>query len=332
MRGFCARRVWFSLMALLITAPALACINTFSSQIMEARESGDDKRMAEITASAEEAHRSGATLKNTNDLAVAWILTGRMPEGIELLRDLEKRQPGNAIVAANLGSALELSGADAEALQWIRESVRRDPREHEGSEWVHVKILEAKISLKSDPNWLRKNSVVGWREGGRFPLDERSRPRTPLEIIRDIDYQLRERTQFVSAPDAIVGDLYLTMGDIAHAVPGAISDSWVRDETISRAYESALEYGTVHEARARERMATADLRMEAALPARQAAAAQELQAQQRELNRARATEQRKSELVETQRRRRWLPLVAFGTFGVVLAGVILYRRRKRAVA
>jgi hypothetical protein len=325
------RRVWLSLMALLIAAPAWASINTFSSQILEARERGDDQRVAEITASAEQAHRSGATLENTNDLAVAWILTGRMPDGIELLRDLEKRQPGNAIVAANLGSALELSGADAEALQWIRESVRRDPREHEGSGWVHVKILEAKIALKSDQNWLRKNSVVGWREGGRFPLDERSRPRTPLEIIRDIDYQLQERTQFVSAPDAIVGDLYLTMGDIAHAVAGAISDSWKRDQTISQAYESALHYGTVHEARARERKGAADLRMEAALPARQAAAAREKEAQQRELNRARTTEQRKSELAEAQRRRRWLPLVAFGSFGVVLAGVILYRKRKRAV-
>jgi hypothetical protein len=324
------RRVWSSLMALLIAAPAWTSFSTFSSQILEARESDDDQRVAEITASAEQAHRSGPTLENTNDLAVAWILTGRMPEGIGLLRDLEKRQPGNAIVAANLGSALELSGADEEALQWMRESVRRDPREHEGSGWVHVKILEAKIALKNDPNWLRKNSVVGWREGGRFPLDERSRPRTPLEIIRDIDYQLQERTQFVSAPDAIVGDLYLTMGDIAQVVP-AISDSWERDRTISQAYGSALHYGTVHEALARERKAAADLRMEAALPARQAAAAREREAQQRELNRARATEQRKSELAEAQRRRRWLPLVAFGSFGVVLAGVILYRRRKRAV-
>jgi hypothetical protein len=326
----CLLRVNIGLAALLTGEPALACINSFTSQIMEARETGNDKLVAEITASAEQAHRNAATLENTNDLAVAWILTGRMPDGIELLRDLEKRQSGNAIVAANLGTALELSGADEEALQWIRESVRRDPREHGGSEWLHVKILEAKLALKLDPNWLRKNSVVGWREGQRFPLDERSRPRTPKDIIRAINYQLQERTRFVSAPDAIVGDLYLTMGDIAQTVPSAISEPWERDRAISSSYDSALKYGTVHESRAREHMLAADLRMKAALPALQAAAAQEQKTKQRELNRERVVEQRKSEMAEAQQRRRWLALAAFGSFGVVLTGVILYRRRRRA--
>jgi hypothetical protein len=319
-----------SLAALLAAVPALACINTFSSGIPQARAAGNDNLVAELTASAEQAHRKAATLENTNDLAVAWILSGRMPDGIELLRDLENRQPGNAIVAANLGTALERSGADEEALQWIREGVRRDPREHGGSEWLHVKILEAKLALKLDPNWLHKNSVAGWREGQRFPLDERSRPRTPKDIIRAINYQLQERTQFLSAPDAIVGDLYLTMGDIAQTVPSAISDPRGPDRAISSSYDSALKYGTVHETRARARKSAADQRMQAVLPVRQAAAAREQDAQQRELNRDRLTEQRKSEMAEAQQRRRWLALAAFGSFGVVLTGVILYRRRRRA--
>jgi LPXTG-motif cell wall-anchored protein len=36
-------------------------------------------------------------------------------------------------------------------------------------------------------------------------------------------------------------------------------------------------------------------------------------------------------MTEAQQRRRWLALAAFGTFGLISAGVILYRRRKRAV-
>jgi hypothetical protein len=331
MRWLCGR-TWLCLAALFAAAPALACINTFRSPILEARESGNQQRMAEITAGAEEAHRQAATMENTNDLAVAWILTGRMPDGIALLRDLEQRQPGNAIVAANLGSALELTGELPEALQWLRESVRRDPREHEGTEWVHVKILEARIALKSDPNWLRKNSVVGWREGQRFPLDERSRPRTAKDIMRAINYQLRERTQFVSAPDAIIGDLYLTVGDIAESVAGAISDSWERDNVISSSYRSALRYGTVHETRAQQRLSAAARRMQAALPVREAAAARAQEARQRELNREKAAQQRKAELAEAQRLRRWLPLAAFAVFGLATAGVILYRRRKRTGA
>ncbi len=323
---------WIGAIGLLGAVPATACINTFASQVMEAKGTGNDKLLAEITAKAEESHRSGPTLENTNDLAVAWILTGRMAEGIQLLRDLEKKQPGNAIVAANLGTALELTGEDEEALQWIRESVRRDPQEHQGSEWVHVKILEARLALKKDPNWLRKNSVVGWREGQRLPPNERSQPRTPRNLIDSIGYQLNERTQFVSAPDAIVGDLYLTLGDLAHNYPAAYGQTWERDGEVSSNYHAAIHWGTVHEARARERMDAADKRIEAARPAMQAAAKREQEARERETRRAQLAEQRKADLRSAQERRRWLALGVFGTFGVVVAGAIYWRRRSRAAA
>lgn len=325
-------RVCLMLVALAISAPAAPCINTFASKVMEARGTGNEKALREITAAAEEAHRTSPTLENSNDLAVAWILTGRAPEGIKLLRDLDLRYPGNAIVAANLGTALELTGADDEALQWIRESVRRDPQEHQGSEWVHVRILEAKQAMKKDPNWLRKNSVIGWREGLRFPLDERSRPRAPADIIRAIQYQLDERTQFVSAPDAVVGDLYLTIGDIAHSAPGAILDAWERDGTISSSYRSALSFGTVHEARARQRMEAAEQRIEEARPAMQAAAKREQEARAVQVERSRNAETRKSDLQEAKRRRQWLAAGAFGVFGAVVAGILFYRSRRRGGA
>ena len=315
-------------MALSATAPAVACINTFASQIMEAKGTGNDKLVAEITANAQELHRKSPTLENTNDLAVAWVLTGRMAEGIQLLRDLEKQYPGNAIVAANLGTALELTGADEEALQWIRESVRRDPQEHEGSEWVHVRILEARQALKKDPNWLRKNSVVGWREGQRLPPNERSQPRTPRNLIDSIGYQLNERTQFVNAPDALVGDLYLSLGDLAHTYPAAYGQTWERDGEISSNYHSAIHYGTVHEARARERMDAADKRIEASRPAMQAAAKLEEEARVREDQRAQQAEQRKADLRNAQERRRWLAAGAFGTFSLVVGAVIFLRSRR----
>jgi hypothetical protein len=306
----------------------MACLNTFETEFMSYKRAGDTAGMARMVAVAEAAYRKSPTLENANDLAVGRILSGRMAEGIQLLRELESGTPGNAIVAANLGTALELAGADEEALHWIRESVRRDPQEHEGSEWVHVKILEAKLALKRDPNWLRKNSVVGWREGQRFPPDERSRPRTPIDIIRAIQYQLEERTVFVRPPDAIVGDLYLTMGDIAHSVPGAIPDLWERDSAIAFSYGAALRFGTVHEARARQRMQAAEQRTKAALPAKEAAAAREQQAEDLEKRRAQLAESRQAELKEAKRRRQRLAVGAFATFGVLVAvGLFLWLRK-----
>jgi hypothetical protein len=318
---------WLPCLGLLIAAPVMACINTFETDFMYYKRKGDAQGMATMLARAEDAHRKSPTLENTNDLAAGRILSGRVSEGIQLLRELEAKQPGNAVVAANLGTALELAGDDEEALKWIRESVRRDPREHEGSEWVHVKILEAKLALKQDPNWLRKNSILGWREGQRLPLDEISRPRRAIDIIDAIQYQLDERIVFVEGKDPIVADLHLTIGDIAYAVPGAIGDPWRRDLLIQSSYEGAIFYGTPHEARARQRMAAADARIKAAQPGLQAAAAREEQARRRELDRERLAASKKQEMIDAQRQRRWMAFGAFALLGVVVSAVVFFRRR-----
>lgn len=319
--------------ACLVTFPALACINTFKTRVMEARGTGDPALVARVTAEAEQEWRKAPTLENTNDLAVAWVLAGRANDGIQLLRDLEKREPGSAIVAANLGTALELSGNDQEALQWIRESVRRDPKEHEGSEWVHVKILEAKLALSRDRNWLRTHSVVGWREGQQLLADARGLVRSPEDLIAPIKYQLRERTQFVNPPDAIVGDLYLTLGDIAHSYPGAFEDAWERDTERSSNYQMALQYGTLHDVRARRRMEEADRRLEAARAARQATDQRQRKAEEdarlRE-ERRQEDEQRRAELRVEQLRRRQLALWVFLSLTVVVAVAVLWRRKRQA--
>lgn len=325
-------RALSGVVALLLTVPALGCLNTFSSRILEAHGAGNTAAEAAILAEAEKVHRDMPNLENSNDLAVAYIVTGRAADGIRLLRDMEKIQPGSAKVAANLGTALELAGSDQEALLWIRESVRRDPSEHENSEWVHVKILEAKLALKRDSNWLRTHSVVGWRDGQQLLADERGLVRSPMDLIAPIKWQLRERKQFVNAPDAVVGDLYLTLGDIAHSYPGAYENGWERDGEESSNYHSALHFGTVHEVRTRERMEDADLRIEASRPERQAAArrAQLSQAQaDAKLERQRQEEQGRAERREEQQRRRQLALWVFLSLALVLTGALVWRRKRQ---
>jgi hypothetical protein len=316
----------------IVASPAFACVNTFASRLLEARGTGNTAELAKITAETEQAWRAAPTLENTNDLAVGRILTGKPEEGIQLLRDLEKRQPGNAKVAANLGTALELTGSDQEALQWIRESVNRDPSEHQGSEWVHVKILEAKLALKRNSGWLRGHSVVGWRESETLLADERGLVRSPVDLIAPINYQLAERTQFVDAPDAIVGDLYLTLGDIAHSYPGAYKNGWERDQEESSNYHSALHFGTVHEVRARQRMEAADRRIEATRPERVAAAQRDTRAAQlAEVKRIeeREDQQRREARHAEQQRRRQLALWVFLSLAAIVAGALFWRGRLR---
>lgn len=234
--------------------PAAACINTFETLIAEYVASGNKAGVAEEIAKLEAAYRKEPNLQHTNDLAVGRLLTGRHPEAISLLKEAEKRFPGQSIVAANLGTAYELSGNDAEALLWIREGVRRDPQEHEGTEWLHVKILEAKAALARDPEWLKKNTVLGLNFGGAevpvmpamLPLNEKGEARTPAEIGRAILYQMYERQKFVPPPNAVMADLYAARGDLAYAVgrPTRFAAS-IGDPTED--YEQALKYGAVHQ-------------------------------------------------------------------------------------
>lgn len=246
---------------------------------------------------------------------------------------MEKAHPGNAKVAANLGTALELSGNDEEALRWIRESVRLDPDEHEGSEWVHVKILEARLTLKKNPNWLRTRSVVGWREGEQLLADARGRVRSPADLIKPISYQLKERTQFVKPPDPVVGDLYLTLGDIAHSTSAAYPNEWARDDAQSESYSAALLYGTVHEVRTRERLEAANRRIEASREERQAAVRQARDARAQaglQQERKLMDQQRRDERRDEQVRRRQLALWVFVSLGVALAAGLFWRRKRQA--
>lgn len=313
--------------------PALACVTSFDPRVMEA---SDAAQIAQVTADVERAWHNSPSRENSNDLAVAWILGGRTAEAIALLRELEKNQPGSAVVAANLGTALDFTGADQEALLWIREGLRRDPNIQHGAEWVHVKILEAELALKRDRNWLRTHSVVGWREGRQLLADERGLVRSPVDLIAPIKYQLRERTRFIPAPDAIIGDLYLTLGDIAHSYPGAFANGWEQDAEEFSNYSRALDFGTIHDVRVRERLEDAKVRIEASRPEREAATrrarladTQAKQLAEQQAERQRVEERRRAERRQEQLRRRQLALWVFVSLAVVLAGALWWRRRRR---
>lgn len=283
--------------------PAAACINTFSMKLMDLKREGKEPELVQAAERAELTYRQSPSLENANDLAVAWILTGDGSKGIELLREIESKPPRSAKVAANLGTALELAGENEEALKWIRESVRRDPNEHQGSEWVHVKILEAKLAIAKDPDWLVDHSVMGWTPDK--PLrDNAGKLRRVGVLMEQIRYQLRERVIFFDPPDAIVGDLFVTLGDIGMA----------NNETLETPfhYRKALKYGTVHEVRIRPLVYALDKRFED------------------ERARVESARQRAIEVAAKNRAdqlsMRWRVAWIFGGLAVIAAAIFIYRR------
>jgi len=161
-----------------------------------------------------------------NSQAVALVRLGRAAEAIPLLEAVEKKTPGVYQTAVNLGTALELTGQDEAALKWINEGMRRNPQSHAGTEWLHAQILETKLALKKDPQWLRARSPVDGAEHGMTGLQAEpawrasgvtlasGRALSQDDVSRALWYQLNERLQFVKPPEAIVGELLLELASL----------------------------------------------------------------------------------------------------------------------
>jgi tetratricopeptide (TPR) repeat protein len=240
-------------------APALGCVNTFEPELLYSLEQGGAEA-AENLQRLEQAHAAQPTLENGNDLGVARLLAGRTEEALALFRATEERFPGNARVAANLGSTLEIKGEYAEALEWIHQGVIRDVTGHKGSEWLHERILKARIALPDDPKWFDKQTVIGLDFGaGDVPVApeilpfEKGRLKGGKDLLRQVDYQLQERTKFAKPPDPVIGDLFASGGDLVIASGLSLLDGGTEDA--KRYYESALLYGAPHADRIRKRLA-----------------------------------------------------------------------------
>jgi tetratricopeptide (TPR) repeat protein len=179
--------------------------------------------------------------KQLNDYAANLIRLGETKRAIEILKSIEQKRPGDYATAANLGTAYELAGDNVQALEWIKEAIRRNSRSHGGTEWLHVRILEAKLKIAEDPKWLETHHVL------RLEFGEDIIPHKPSPVVDDqgethdlesvdyaIRYQLHERIGLVPPPDLIVGDLLADLGNLI-VVDGVI-------EKALTAYELALEY------------------------------------------------------------------------------------------
>jgi hypothetical protein len=182
--------------------------------------------------------RENPDFSNLNELAVVTTRLGRPKPAIRLLLALERQWPGRYETATNLGTALELAGADAVALRWIREGIRRNPGSHEGSEWLHVRILEAKVAGKIG------SSMLGLDYGyaptpqlpGALPAGNDGKPvASPAQLARHLVVQLGERVQFVPPRDPVVAALFFDWGNVELA-SGSLQYADV-------AYDFARRYG-----------------------------------------------------------------------------------------
>ncbi|WP_343533941.1 tetratricopeptide repeat protein [Pedobacter sp.] len=182
--------------------------------------------------------RMDSLYKRTNDIAylsdkgLVLIFLGRYQEAINIYLEIELSRPDRYITAANLGTAYELAGQNEKALLWIKRAVKIDPGSHHGSEWIHVRILEAKIK---GANYVNSQYLLKTNFGdGAIPYSTYSEEQLS-DLFNALYYQLNERNTFVKPKDDIVAVLLYDLGNIAFLINNF--------KDAMRIYQLAKKYG-----------------------------------------------------------------------------------------
>ncbi|MFK3650405.1 hypothetical protein ACI2IY_18510 [Lysobacter enzymogenes] len=256
-------------LALLSLAPAAAaCINTIGTDHSGRKffpnwYAGDDlpKRMKPHLPRKEsvefviERVRKDPSFDNLNNIGAVLIHQHQYTRAIEHFLTVERLFPGHSETAANLGTALELSGHDRVALRWIRIGMQRDPDEHHRTEWLHARILEAKIAMATDRNYLQGRSIAGVSFAAelvppvptQLPPGNDGRPVAAWELNKALSYQLFERTNFVAPSDPVVANLLMDWATL-NLAGGPI-------ESAAALYPMAVRYGARRDALMERRLA-----------------------------------------------------------------------------
>jgi hypothetical protein len=237
------------LLSLTLGVPASACLNKYDRSAAPERPAEyiarltphpEHDRMMKEPAPPEPG--PGAGYRARNDYAAVLVHRGEARKAVGILEAVEAEHPGEYVVAGNLGTAYELSGDLEQAHRWISEGIRRNPNAHEGTEWLHLRILEARQAVAKDPAWLKAHSVLGMSFGaGDAPAVPATLPKGAAnteDVIKALTYQLHERMAFVPAPDPMVGGMLADLGDL-------LSLSRSVDVAIP-VYGLALNYGPPH--------------------------------------------------------------------------------------
>lgn len=140
-----------------------------------------------------------------SDYAVCLMKLGKPKEALDILKLLYNSHPSEYRIAANLGTAYELNGLNDSALKYIRRDMTLNPDDHHGSEWVHVKVLEAKLKLQQNPAYLVNHTVLSLTE----------KKKNDSVTFYHLLIQLRERVPFMPNKDKIMASLFTDLGDIA---------------------------------------------------------------------------------------------------------------------
>jgi len=165
----------------------------------------------DIIKSLDSLYKITKDLDYLSDKGLVYIIQKKYKQAIQIYLTIETIEPNRYSTASNIGTAYELIGQNENALKWIKKSVEIDSNSHKKSEWIHIKILEAKINNKL---LLDKKHLLNTDFGNSIiPISNLTK--NELKKLNEaIYFQLNERTTFVKPKEVIVGELYFNKANI----------------------------------------------------------------------------------------------------------------------
>jgi len=183
---------------------------------------------------AKHIYQKSHAIKDYSDYGVMLIYTGQYTKAQNIFKEIEAKKPGLYATAANLGTVNELLGQDQQAYKWIKRAIEINPKSHHSSEWIHLKILDAKVHAHGNPDYYRTHDILGLNFGtDKIPVKHTTRD---LHKTKEQLYdQLAERLTFIKPKDPVVAQLLFDAGNIT-----AITDDV---KTALVVYDEARRFG-----------------------------------------------------------------------------------------
>jgi tetratricopeptide (TPR) repeat protein len=183
---------------------------------------------------AERIYHKTHNIKDYSDYGAMLMYNGQYTKAQKIFQEIEKKKHGVYATAANLGTVDELLGQNQQAYNWIKRAIEINPNSHHGSEWIHLKVLAAKVHANGNPDYYRTHDILGLNFGSaKIPVKRTTRDlHKTKEQLFD---QLAERMTFIPPKDPVVAQLLFDAGNIT-----AITDDV---KTALDIYEEARRYG-----------------------------------------------------------------------------------------
>jgi len=157
------------------------------------------------------AHEASPASRNSHARRIlyadALLHLGDTRKAVQALIETEMAFPDSYLNSMYLGLAYEMAGDLKSARYWVSKTIERNIEARGGTEWLHLAMIEARMALAKDPDWLRTHSVL-----------RNNTHRTAEEILSAIRIQLAVRGDFGLRPDLVVSDLYFEAGICANSL------------------------------------------------------------------------------------------------------------------